>query len=184
MKKKYIYFAPPIVALALFVVYYMHFLTGYNLKQEQVVAAARKEKEETVRLQNEQRKKAVDEAVAASERHKKEKAEKDAIAAKRAEDMQNASQAREKALSDLIKYRERVAVLKKDVATIKEEIAKIEQEEGLYKGQATFLEDYVAKAQANSADLDKVLEKIKAADEAKAAAARAAAAAAKKAASS
>ena len=179
MKKKYIYFAPPLVALVLFIAYYLHFRTGYDLEQEQVAVAAQRAKEETVRAQNEQRKKAVDEALASQEKHKADKAARDAFLAKRQEERQAALDAREKSLSDLIKFRDKAEKLRKDVATVKEEITKIQQDEELLKAQVVFFQAYVQKAEVNDKGLTAVLEKIQKADDARAAAIKAAAAAKK-----
>ncbi|MGD1030948.1 MAG: hypothetical protein ABSA05_07385 [Opitutaceae bacterium] len=179
MKRKYIYFAPPIVALVLFIVFDQHFLTGYNQRQEEVAQAAQREKEETVRTQNEMRKKAVDEALASQKRHQDEKAAREAFLAKRQEDRQNAIDARDKSFSDLIKFRDRVEKLNKDVTNVKEQITKIQQDEDLLRAQVVFFQAYVQKAETNDASLTAVLEKIQKADDARAAAAKAAAAAKK-----
>jgi colicin import membrane protein len=174
--KKYIYFAPPIVLLALFIVYYLHFRTGYDLKLQEKAASEQREKEEKVRIENEQRKKAVDEALASQERHKKEKAEREAFLEKRREDRQAALDARDKSLSDRIKYRDKVEKLTKDVATVKDEVTKLEQDEELLRAQIVFFQAYVQKAEVNSNSLTAVLEKIQKADDARAAALKAAAA--------
>jgi ABC-type Na+ efflux pump permease subunit len=179
MKKKYIYFAPPLVALVLFIAYYLHFRTGYDQEQEQVAVAAQRAKEETVREQNAQRKKAVDEALASQAKHKADKEARDAFLVKRQEERQAALDAREKSLSDLIKFREKAEKLRKDVTTVKEEITKIQQDEELLKAQVVFFQAYVQKAEVNDKALTAVLEKIQKADDARAAAIKAAAAAKK-----
>jgi hypothetical protein len=180
MKKKYIFVIPPIVALVLFFFYYEHYQTGFIQKQQAIAAAAQKAREDQVNLENAQRKKAVDEALASQQRHKEEKAAKEAMLAKRQEDRQNALDAREKSISDLIKFRERVDRLTKDVATVKEQITKVEQDEDLLRAQVVFFQGYVKTAEAHDADLTTVLEKIQKADDARAAAKAAAAAAAAK----
>ena len=180
MNKKYIYFAPPIVALVLFVAYYLHFRTGYDAQQEQVALAAQHDKEEAVRVQNEQRKKAVDEALASQERHRQDKKAREEFLAKRQEERQTSLDSRDKSFADLVKFRERVEKLTKDVATIKDEITKLEQDEDLLRAQALFFRAYVEKAQVNDKSLTAVLDKIQKADDAHIAAVKAAAAAAKK----
>jgi len=179
MKKKSLYILPPVVALVAFVAYYLHFREGYEQVIAEKAAAVEKSKQVEIQHQNAQRQKAIDEALVAQERHKKEKAEKEALKAKRADERQTAFQSREKSFQDRQKFRDDVEKLQKDVAVVKEEISKIKTDKQVLQNQKRFLNESVVKDEVNAKALAAVLDKIAAAD-AKAAADRAAALAAAK----
>jgi IS5 family transposase len=179
MKQKTFYIILPIVALVAFTAYYMHFRDGYEQVVAAKAAAVEHEKQAEIARQNVQRQKAIDEALVAQERHKVEKAAKEVLKTKRADERQTAFQAREKSFQDRQKFRDDVEKYQKDVVTVKEEIAKIKTDKGVLENQKRFLQESVVKAEANAKSLAAVLDKISAADAA-AAAVRAAALAAKK----
>jgi len=164
MKKKSLYIIPPVVALVAFIAYYLHFREGYEQVLANKAAVAEKAKQDEIAHQNAQRQKAIDEALVAQERHKKEKAEKEALKAKRADERQAAYQAREKSFQDRQKFRDDVEKLQKDVALAKEEIAKLKTDKQVLENQKHYLVQTVAKAQEDAKSLSAVIQKINDAD--------------------
>jgi len=165
MKKKSLYIIPPVVALVAFIAYYLHFRDGYEQVLANKAAVAEKAKQDEIAHQNAQRQKAIDEALVAQERHKKEKAEKEALKAKRADERQSAFQAREKSFQDRQKFRDDVEKLQKDVTIAKEEIAKLKTDKQVLENQKHFLSETVVKAQEDAKSLAAVIQKIADADQ-------------------
>jgi fused signal recognition particle receptor len=179
MKKSYFYFIVPLVLTALFGTYYWHYSAGY---EQRIAMAEKARKDELDRKRNEeakQKEKAIQDAIALSDKRKKEKAERDAKEAQEAAEREQAIQRRNKAQQDARKFADQVKRLQKEVNENKEEITKIEQDKKDLLQEQGFLKEYVKQAEANTQALTGVLEKIDAADRARAEADRAAAAAKK-----
>jgi len=179
MKKSYVYFAAPLVGVAIFAAVYWQYAAGYeeklaNMEKQRLEAKAAKTHEENLA-----KRKAIEDALRQQEERKKAKAEKEAREAKEKEERELAVQARVKVREEARKFQEQVTRLKKEVEENKKEIAKIDEEKKRASDEEKFQKQYVAKAQANTKGLQQVIERIDAADKAADAAAKAAAEAAK-----
>lgn len=173
MKKAYFIF--PTLALAVFFAFYWNFNSHYAAKEAEKARLVREAKEAKLRKEAKDRAKAIQDAVAASEQRKKERAEKEAKEKADREARELAIQARDKAFADRKKLSDQVERLKADIETEKRAIAKIEDDKKQAAAEEAFLRDYVKQAEANVKNLQGVLDKISAADAAAEAAARAAA---------
>lgn len=180
MKKTYVYFLIPFIALIAFGGVYWNFKAGYEKVEAAKVAKIRAEKDEKLRQEAKNREIAIKDALAAQERRKAEKAAKEAKDKADMEARQLAQEAKEKAYRDQAKLEQQVQRLQKDITAEKEIIAKLEEDRKKAADEEAFLRNYVKQANANTKSLYDVLDKIAAADAARAAADAAAAAAAKK----
>jgi hypothetical protein len=182
MKKSYVYFVIPLIALAVFGGIYYNFKSNYEAKLEQAELKRKQDKQTKLELANAEKKKAFDEAVAASERRKVEKAAKEKKDAEEREAREQAEEDLNTARRSSLALDVKVDRLTKDVEATRKEIATIQEQKKDAVAEQAFLRTYVKDAQDNVQSLRAVLDKIKAADEAAAAAAKAAAEAAAKAA--
>lgn len=170
MKKTYVYFLVPILGVIAFAAVYWNFSSGYEARLAEKAAIVRQAKEDKLRKEAKDREIAIKEALASQERRKAEKAAKEAKEQADQEQRQLAIEARDKAFRDQVKLSQQVERLEKDVKVEKEAIAKIEEEKKRAVEEQAFLKDYVKQAQANTKSLTEVLDKITAADAARAAA--------------
>jgi len=177
MKKNLIYFLMPLIGLIAFGAVYWNFSAGYEQKEAAKKALIRKAKEDKLADEARNREKAIKDALAAQERRKVEKAAKEAKEKKDQEERQTAYEARNKANRDQLKLKDQAERLQKDIETEKQAIAKIEDDKKRAVDEENFLKIYVKQAEANTRSLAEVLDKIAAADAARAAADAAAAAA-------
>jgi len=175
MKKTYVYFLIPIVGIIIFAAVYLNFSAGYEAKLAERAHQIKEAKEEKLRIQAKEREQAIKDALAAQERRKAEKAAKEAKDKADQDARQLAVEARDRANREQLKLEQQVERLKKDVQTEKEAIAKIEEQKKQALDEQSFLKVYVKQAQANTKSLTEVLDKIAAADAARAAAEAAAA---------
>ncbi len=180
MKKNYVYFLAPLVGLIIFGAVYWNFSKGFAEREARRVAAEKQKKEDKLRAQAKANEQAIREALAAQELRKaqrlakeaKDKADKEARAA--------AVEAKEKAYRDQEKFAKQVDRLEKEVQTEKDAITKLQGDKKKFTDEAAFLRVYVKQAEDNVKSLMQIIDKIAAADAARAAADAAAAAAAKK----
>lgn len=179
MKKTYVYFLVPIVGLIAFAAVYWNFNRTYEAKLNERQRVIREQKEEKLRAEAKNREKAIQDALAAQEKRKAEKAAKEAKEQKQQEERQAAVEASRKADRDQQKLAQQVKVLEGEIKTEKETIAKIQEDQKLALEEQAFLKNYVKQAQANQKSLSEVIDKIVAADAARAAAEALAAAKAK-----
>lgn len=170
MKKSYIHFLVPLVGLLIFGAVYWNFSTGYEAELAKKAKIVREAKEEKLRIEAKNRETAIKEAVAAQDRRKVEKAAKEAKEKADSEARQLAVEARDKANREQLKLAQQVERLEKDIKVEKDAIAKIEEDRKRAADEEAFLKTYVKQAEANTKSLADVLEKINAADAAKAAA--------------
>lgn len=173
MKKLYI--LGPAIALAIFVVFYINFARQYEADQLAAAEAKKQAIAEAAKKEAEDRKRAIEEALTLQEQRKKEKAAKEAKDLAEKEARQAAIDARDKAFRDQEKLAKQVDRLKKEIEGVKGEIQEIEKEKELAVSEEAFLKEYVTAAEANQKSLEQVLQKIQAADKARAAAEAAAA---------
>ena len=179
MKKNYIYFLAPLVGLIIFGAVYWNFSKGFAERETKRIAAEKKKKEDTLREQARKNEQAIREALAAQERRKAERAAKEAKDKADHDARQAAVEARDKAYRDQEKMARQVERLEKEVQVENDAIAKLQADKKKFTDERAFLQEYVKKAEENVKTLNQVLDKIIAADAARAAA-DAAAAAAKK----
>jgi colicin import membrane protein len=178
MKKAYVIF--PFLAMLIFFGFWWNFTSNYEAKQAEHAKLVRMERDKKLQKEADDRKLAIQEAIAASEARKKENEAKEAKAQADRDARQAAREASEKAFRDKEKLARQLERLTKDVQTEKDAIAKIEAHKKISVEEEAFLRKYVTMAEDNQNGLNRVLQKIAAADAARAAADAAAAAAAKK----
>jgi hypothetical protein len=170
MKKSYIYFLVPLIGLIAFGAVYWNFSAGYEAELAEKARIQREAKEEKLRAEAKNREVAIKDALAAQERRKVEKAAKEAKDKADQEARQAAIEAQNKANRDQLKLAQQVERLEKEIKIEKEAIAKIEEERKQALEEENFLKTYVKQAEANTKSLTEVLDKITAADAARAAA--------------
>lgn len=167
-KKSYIYFLVPLLGVIAFGAVYWNFAKGYEAKIAAREKAVRDAKEEKLKQEAKNREKAIKDALEAQEKRKVEKAAKEAKDKADQEARQLAVEARDKANRDQMKLAQQVERLEKDVKVEKEAIAKIEEEKKRAVDEEGFLKTYVKQAETNTRSLQEVLDKITAADAARA----------------
>lgn len=177
MKKSLIYPLAPIVGMIVFGAIYWNFHSGYEKREADKAAAIRHEKELRQIETAKKNEAAIREANAGVLARKAEREAKEAKQ-KRDEDLRRTAQeAQEKAAIDRDKFAKQVTQLESDVKKEKEAIAKLEDEKKKANDEVAFLRVYVKNAEDNVKSLQAVVERIAAADAARATAEAAAAAA-------
>lgn len=180
MKKNYVYFLAPLAGLILFGAVYWNFSKGLAERESRRLAAEKQKKEDKLRKQAHDNEEAVNNALAAQAKRHAERDAKDAKDKADKEARALAVEARDKADRDARKLTAQVERLEKEVQTEKDAIVKLESDKKKLTDEEAFLHVYVKQAEDNVKNLMQVLDKITAADAARAAADAAAAAAAKK----
>ena len=175
-----VYLTIPLIGVLIFGVFYHSFAKGHEAHLMEIKAAAEKAKADKVRQGIADREKAIAAAVEASKLRAEERARKEKIEEDKKNERLLAEEKRMRADSDRKKRTDEVRRLKKDLEDVQEEIKKIEQEKKTLADEQSFLTDYVKKAETNVNYYKDLMEKIAAAEAARAKAAEAAAAAAKK----
>jgi colicin import membrane protein len=181
MKKSYIYFIAPLVALGVFFFgFYWSAHNNFEAREAAKVKAERDAKQAKLEKEAKDREVAVKAALELQEKRRQEKKEKEERENKAKEEREKARQARDKAGRDAEKLEQQIGRLKKDIDVEKKQLAEIEAEKKRIGDEQVFQRDFVKKAEDNAKRLQGVLEQIDAADKAAVAAAAAAAAATKK----
>ena len=170
MKKIYFYFLVPLIGLLAFGDIYWNFSAGYEANLAQKARVIREAKDEKLRVEAKNREQAIKDALAAQERRKVEKAAKEAKEKADSEARQLAIEARDKANRDQMKLAQHVERLEKEIKLEKDAISKIQEDRKRAADEEAFLKTYVKQAEANTKSLTEVLDKITAADAARAAA--------------
>jgi colicin import membrane protein len=179
MKKSYVYFVAPLVALVIFFFgFYWNAHKDYEKREAAKVKAVRDARQKKLEKEAEDRAKAVQAAVELQEKRRGERKAREEKDAREKEDREKARQAREKAARDADKFEAQVRRLQKEIEAEKKDLEEVKAERKRVADEETFLKEYVKKAEANAKGLTGVLERIAAADKAAEDAARAAAAAA------
>jgi len=173
------YFIIPLIALGIFTGFYMNFAKGWEAKEAAQKAQFELKKKEKAQLEIANREAAIKAAVDAQEKRKKEKEAKDKIEEDKRVARQTAEDQRDRAHSDRLKLADQSRRLKKDLEDVNAEIKKIEEEKKTLVDEQAFLKTYVKQAEANVKYYYDLLDKITAAEKARADAAAAAAAAKK-----
>jgi len=179
MKKSYIYFVVPMVALAAFFFgLYWNAHAQYQAREQGKVKAAREARQAKLEKEAKDREKAVAAALEAQEKRKSEKKVRDEREAIAKEQREQARQARDRAGRDADKLEAQTRRLQKEIEAEKKDLAEVVAVRKIAVDEEKFLNEYVKKAKANANSLKGVLERIQAADKAAEDAAKAAAAAA------
>lgn len=175
-----IYILVPLIGMLLFGGYYLNFSKGYEAAKD----AKKKEAEAIIKAKKDldlkNREVAFKAAIEAAAQRKLEREKKEQIETAKKEARLQAEELRQKTFDDRKLLRETVERLKKEVAAIQAEVAKFEEEKKQHTNELTFLKEFVQKAEANQKYYYDLLDKIAAADAAKAKAEADAALAAKK----
>lgn len=177
MKKAY--FIAPLAALAVFIGLYANFQSGYKARETAKIEQQKLAREAKIKAEIDARREAVEEALKSQEARKKEREAKEAKEKLEKEARQAALDARDRVYRDQEKLARQIDRLKKDIALEKEGLAKVQEAKKAALSEQAFLKEFVSKAEANAKSLEDLLNKIAAAETARAAA-EAAAAAAKK----
>jgi colicin import membrane protein len=176
MNKAYV--IVPLISLLIFGGFYWNFATKYAEKQRAKEVAIRTAKEDKIKEEQQARRVAVEDAIRLQEQRKKEKIERDEKDRLEKEARQDAIDARDKSYRDQEKLAKQVDRLTKEITVEREAIAKVEDTKKLNREEEAFLRQFVKQAESNVKRLAEVIDKIDAADKARAEAAAAAAAAA------
>lgn len=173
------YFIAPLIALIAFSGLYFKTTGSIKAKQEAALVAEKAR----IAAKNEAdaiaKKKAFEDAVAASDARKAERLKKEALRNAEKDARQAAIDARDSASLEQEKLSKDIKRLREEIQDERKQIAEIETTKKALLAEQAFLKEYVAKAEANTASLETVLQRIAAADLAAAEAAKAAAAAKK-----
>jgi colicin import membrane protein len=178
MKKSSIYFLAPVIGLIIFGAVYWNFSSGFEAKEAQKALVLKQAREATLLAQAKANEAAIKEANAGVERRKAERAAKDAKEKQDKDARQAQEDARSKAFNDADKFSKQVTRLEAEVKAEQEAIAKLQDDKKKLADEEVFLRGYTQLANDNVKSLQVVLDRIAAADAARAAAEAAAASAA------
>lgn len=170
MKKKYAYFLAPLVGLIIFGAIYWNFSKGLAAREAKHQAEVKQKIEDKKRAQAKANEQAMREALESQARRKADKAAKEAKDQKDRDERQLAVETQNKANRDQQKLAAQVDRLEKELQAEKDAIAKLEIEKKKSADEQAFLVTYVKQAEANARELSQVIDKIAAADIARAAA--------------
>lgn len=173
MKKAYVIF--PTLAMLIFFGYWWNFSAEYEAKEAAKREAARLEKIAELEQEALDRKKAIEEALKNQEIRRKERDEKEAKRQADREQRQADIEARRQADREKQKLARQLSQLEADVYAEKQKLSEIEEQKRILIGEEAFLRQYVSKANSNEAAVTKVIQRITAADAARAKAVAAAA---------
>lgn len=173
MKKAYVIF--PLLAMLIFFGFWWNFNSKYEAEQLEKDRLARVAREDKLKKEAEERKIAIQQAVAAADARKQERETKAAMLQAERDTRQHAKEASDKAFRDKEKLARQVERLQNDVETEKGLIDKLEEKKKLLVKDEAFLRKYVTLAETNQQGLQDVLEQIAKADTARALAEAAAA---------
>jgi hypothetical protein len=168
MKKKYIYMFVPLCGVIVFCLFYIPFSNHYAELQVQQHKQEIKERDEKLQKEADDRIKESQLANEAAEKRKaeraaklaREKAEEDALAA--------ADAARVKAHNDEQKYKQEVADLTKQIKLEQAAVAELQANKDDAVKEQDFLKSYVQQAEANRQKILDLLDKMAAAEKARA----------------
>ncbi|HTQ29887.1 MAG TPA: hypothetical protein VMI53_01640 [Opitutaceae bacterium] len=168
MKKNYIYFIAPAIALAIFCAFYIPFARNFEQQQADKQRAIQKAKEAEALAQAEARREAIIKANEDAEHRKQELADKKARE-KAEQDAFNAADAeRTKAFNDQNKFRDQADALQKQIDAEEKAIADLDHQKGEAAKEVQFLKSYIQQANINVQNITSLLDKLAAAEKARA----------------
>jgi len=176
MKK--VYFLGPAIALAIFTFFYMGFSKEYAEQERLEIEAAAQARIDEQLKEAEDRKKAIEAALALNEERRTERLANESRDLAEKEARQLAIDALDNARRDQRSLAEDVRLLKEVLTGIQADIDEVKEEKDQAAKQITFLNEYVVAANQNVANMQNVVTRIEAANAARQRAQAAAAAAA------
>lgn len=158
MKKAY--FLAPLLATLAFIGLYASYRGG--MKERDALKAAEAKAALDAKLQAEQdaRRQAMAEAIAAAEKRKEEKAAKEAREQAERAERQVAIDARDQAFREQEKTARQLERLQKDIETEQASLAKLQAEHKAAAAEREFLDTFVARAEGNARSLQDVLTRL------------------------
>jgi Flp pilus assembly protein TadB len=167
MKKAYVIW--PVLGLLVFTAFYWNFSRGTADRQHKVELRQQEERKARILKEAESRRRAIEDAIAAQAKRAAERAAKE----KKTEEENAARQAlvdkRNQVFEDVNKrLKPQLDRLKSDADEIKASIAQLELQKQQYVDEAAFLRTYVRKAQDNVKTYYAILDRIVAAEKARA----------------
>jgi colicin import membrane protein len=178
MKKAVIIF--PLVGMIIFIGIWWNYHADHKAKLEEKALLAKKEFEERRLQEARDRELAIKAALEAQEVRRKERAEKEAKEQAEREARQLAIENRDRAARERQKFSNQVDQLNKDLQVERDAIAALEERKRKAGADLVRVQETVRQAQANERNLLAILDRIAAADAARAAAEAAAAAASRR----
>ncbi|HZP60403.1 MAG TPA: hypothetical protein VFB27_08765 [Opitutaceae bacterium] len=168
MKKSHIYALGPIIGLIVFCAFYIPFARRFDQDQAAKQAAIDQKRQQDAMAQAEARREAIIKANEDADRRRKEreakaaqeKAEKDAFDAADAE--------RTKAFNDEKKFRDQADAVQKQIEGEQKAIADLEHQKQEAQKEQDFLKSYIQQAQTNVQNISSLLDKLAAAEKARA----------------
>ncbi len=163
-----VYFTVPLIALALFIGAYTWSRRGHEEREHARQAAL--VAEQTARHASEvaARNVAIEQARQLQEQNKKERLEREARETAEREARQTALDARDHAYREHERLARQIERLKRDVATEQEAVNRLQLDKDAALSEQAYLKTFVPQARANAAALEDVLNKIAAAEAARA----------------
>ena len=174
MKKVYVIF--PTLAMLIFFGFWWNFSSEYEAKEAAKKELVRQAKIAKLEQETLNRKKAIEDALANQAIRREERAIKEAKRQADREQRQADIEARRQADREKQKFARQVSRLEADVYAEKQLLTKLEEKKRVLIGEEAFLREYVALARSNENSVTKVIQRIVAADAARAKAVAAAAA--------
>ena len=169
MNKAYVIW--PLVGLLVFGAFYWNFMKGFEERQRTEEVRQAEERKARIEKELASRKKAIEDAVAAAEKRKVEREAKEKKLAEEKAARDALIDRRTRAFDDVYKrLRPQLDRLKNDAEGIKTEITQLDLERKQYVDEEAFLRTYVTKAQSNVKIYTDLLDKLTAAEKARAAA--------------
>ena len=175
-----VYFIIPLIGLLIFGGFYYNFTSKYDEKIRAELAKVEQAKKERAAQDIKNREAAIKAAIETQAKRKVEREKKEAAEEAKRVARQEAEDQRLHTFDERNKLRDQVGRLKKDLDEVKAATAKVADEKKRNLDEEAFLRTYVTQAESNVKYYYALLDKIDAAEKARAAAEAAAAAAAKK----
>ena len=163
MKKKYVYFFPPLIGLLIFGAVYWQYSSGYEARLAESERKARAVIDAKLADDVRARERAVKDALASQEKRKIDKAANEKKEAADKEMREKAMQAKFRAQRETDKLEQQAKRLKKEIEEEKKEIEKIEADKKRSIDEVAFQREFVKKAEENARNLAVVLDRIAAA---------------------
>lgn len=170
-----VYILLPVIGVIMFSVFYVNFNKGHEAKIAEAKAKIEEERRQKAIKEVAAREQAIKAAIEAAEKRKIEREQRERADEAKKKARLDAEDRRQKAFDDRKRTKDQVERLKKDVEIVKAEVAKLEDEKKKHRDEQAFLRTYVKQAETNVKYYYDLLEKLNAAEKARAEAAAAAA---------
>lgn len=166
MKKVYV--IAPALALLLFFGYWWNYNKQYKAAQLAKIEADHQALIEKREQEARDRELAIKQALEKQAEQRKEREAKEAQRQKEREERQAAKESREKADRERQKLKRQLELLNEDIEKETAAVTKLDEKKKFLVGEEAFLREYVAKAESNQGALTSVIQKITAAEAARA----------------